>query len=119
MVLTSPSEIGVGFCRGASPFTGMPGWKKGSWAYHGDDGKLFLEKDQRVQFGDTYGVGDVIGCGSDMDKDEFFFTKNGTRVGQGYAGKLLCERLFAVVGVYCESFHFSVNFGPDGLMFSA
>lgn len=82
IVLTSPSVIGVGFCHEASPYTGMPGWKKGSWAYHGDDGKLFLDGGQGVQFGDTYGAGDVIGCGSDMDNDEFFFTKNGTRVGE-------------------------------------
>ena len=67
----------------------MPGWKKGSWAYHGDDGKLFMNGDQGVQFGDTYGVGDVIGCGSDMDKDEFFFTKNGTRVGKLLYGVLM------------------------------
>lgn len=82
IVLTSPSEIGVGFCHEASPCIGMPGWKKGSWAYHGDDGKFFLEEDQGAQFGGTYGVGDVIGCGSDRDKDEFFFTKNGRRVGE-------------------------------------
>lgn len=82
IVLTSPSEIGVGLCHEASPYIGMPGWKKGSWAYHGDDGNLFLESGQGVQFGDTFGAGDVIGCGSNMDNDEFFFTKNGTRVGE-------------------------------------
>lgn len=60
----------------------MPGWKKGSWAYHGDDGKLYLEQGQGVRFGDTYGASDVLGCGSDVDKDEFFFTKNGIRVGE-------------------------------------
>jgi hypothetical protein len=67
----------------------MPGWKKGSWAYHGDDGKLFLGKGQGVEFGDTYGLGDVIGCGSDIDKDEFFFTKNGTLVGEFLLKNLL------------------------------
>jgi len=60
----------------------MPGWNKGSWGYHGDDGKLYLEKGQGVRFGDTYGVGDVIGCEPDINKDEFFFTKNGTCVGK-------------------------------------
>ena len=27
-------------------------------------------------------------------------------------------RLFPVVGVDCKSFNFSVNFGPDGFMYS-
>jgi hypothetical protein len=60
----------------------IPGWEPGSWAYHSDDGNLFLSRASGMKFGDTYGVGDVIGCGSDMDKDELFFTKNGTRVGE-------------------------------------
>ena len=81
----------MGLCYEVSPYKGMPGWKKGSWAYHGDDGKLFLNGDQGVQFGDTYGVGDVIGCGSDMDGDELFFTKNGTRVGELRYDSLLYE----------------------------
>jgi len=107
----------------------MPGWKKGSWAYHGDDGKLYMERGQGVQYGDTYGTGDVICCGSDINKDELFFTKNGTRIGkfhqsfsisysnfiiQGSAGTSPSGRIFAVVGVGCEDFHFSINFGPGG-----
>lgn len=77
MYLTSISTIGVGLCHENSPFTGMPGWRKGSWAYHGDDGKLYLEAGHGLPYSDTFGAGDVVGCGSDISKDELFFTKNG------------------------------------------
>ena len=60
----------------------MPGWNEGSWAYHGDDGMLYLEGDQETQSSGKYGAGDVIGCGFDTDNDELFFTKNGTRIGE-------------------------------------
>jgi len=59
----------------------MPGWAKGSWAYHGDDGALFIESGQGISYGPTYGSGDVIGCGVDLHKNEMFFTKNGEHVG--------------------------------------
>lgn len=81
-VLTSPRIIGVGLCHEASHMTGMPGWEKGSWAYHGDDGVLYLQGDQVTHSSGNYGTGDVIGCGFDMDSDELFFTKNGTRIGE-------------------------------------
>jgi hypothetical protein len=82
IILTETSMIGLGLCREDSPPMGMPGWYTGAWAYHGDDGKLFLEKGQGKEFGETYGAGDVVGCGSDMDRDELFFTKNGKRIGE-------------------------------------
>jgi hypothetical protein len=69
--------IGIGFCHEDSDFTGMPGWGIWSWAHHGDDGKLFLETGSGSSYGDTFGTGDVVGCGSDITKDELFFTKNG------------------------------------------
>jgi hypothetical protein len=82
VVLTCHSIIGVGLCHENSSRTGMPGWEKGSWAYHGDDGKLFSEQDQGSEFGDLYGAGDIIGCGTDIDTNELFFTKNGRRIGK-------------------------------------
>jgi hypothetical protein len=113
----------------------MPGWRTGSWAYHGDDGKLFLEQGRGVRYGDTYGTGDVVGCGLDSKKNELFFTKNGEYVGKylrylyhftvdpnfpitGSAGSAPKGRLFAVVGIGCQGVHFSINFGPDGFRYN-
>jgi len=82
IILTCHSVIGIGLCRENSPHTGMPGWKRGSWAYHGDDGQLFLENGRGREFGDLYRAGDVVGCGANIDTDELFFTRNGTWIGE-------------------------------------
>ena len=80
--LTDSRMIGIGLCHELSSDTGMPGWSEGSWAYHGDDGNLYLEQGEGRAFGDLYGAGDVVGCGADIDKNELFFTKNGIRIGK-------------------------------------
>ncbi|KAF2181463.1 hypothetical protein K469DRAFT_713521 [Zopfia rhizophila CBS 207.26] len=94
----------------------MPGWGDGSWAFHGDDGKLFLERGQGVRYGDTYGTADVVGCGADSQKNELFFTKNGEYLGS--AGSVPKGRLFATVGIGCEGVHFSINFGLEEFRYS-
>jgi hypothetical protein len=113
----------------------MPGWEKGSWAYHGDDGNLFLEEGRGVKYGDTYGTGDVIGCGADYEENELFFTKNGEHLGK-YVRYIYCftadsnfstagssrsvpnGRLFAVVGIGSPGVHFSVNFGETAFRYN-
>jgi len=64
----------------------MPGWFEGSFAYHCDDGTLFLEHEEGQPFGPTYGMFDVVGCGVDFEKDEIFFTKNGEYIGMCVEG---------------------------------
>jgi hypothetical protein len=126
---------GLGLCHENSSCVGMPGWVEGSWAYHGDDGKLFLEKGSGIQYGETYGTGDVIGCGADSKKNELFFTKNGEYIGKylcylyhltvdsnfpitGPAGSAPKGQLFAVVGIGGPGVHFSINFGPSGFKYN-
>ena len=60
----------------------MPGWKYGSWAYHGDDGKKFSEVGIRAAYGPTYSTGDVVGCGLEIQTGSVFFTKNGENLGE-------------------------------------
>ena len=127
--------IGAGFCHEGSLSVGMPGWVEGSWAYHGDDGNLFLERGRGVQYGDTYGAGDVVGCGVDSKKNQLFFTKNGEYLGKylrylyhltvdsnfpitGSAGSAPKGQLFAVVGVGGQGTRFSINFGPSGFRYN-
>ena len=73
----------------------MPGWSNGSWAYHGDDGRIFKEASHAPRqyssmhgvtddpsYGPTYGTGDVIGCGTKLETGDVFFTKNGENLGK-------------------------------------
>lgn len=68
----------------------MPGWFEGSWAYHGDDGKLFLESGHpgispSADFGTKgkYGAGQVVGVGLDLETGEGFCTKDGVKLDMG------------------------------------
>jgi hypothetical protein len=78
----SPSILGIGVCGERSSPTGMPGWGAQSWGYHSDDGKLFTEDDRGRMYGPKYQTGDVIGCGSDVERKNIFFTKNGLPLGE-------------------------------------
>jgi hypothetical protein len=114
----------------------MPGWSEGSFAYHGDDGSLFLENQEGMPYGPTYGMFDVIGCGVDYGKGEVFFTKNGEYIGtyenrrepgvspcaNGWllSGKALSVppgEWFAVVGLGYKGARVSMNFGPSHLKY--
>lgn len=67
----------------------MPGWRKGSWGYYGDDGKLFIENGSGLVPSEDFGylgrfqAGDVVGCALDMKTGEGFCTKNGKRLKMG------------------------------------
>jgi hypothetical protein len=77
--------LGVGYCGENVPRNQMPGSFRGSWAYHGDDGELFIENEDGSapsrDFGDagTYSAGDVVGVGLDLETGEGFCTLNGER----------------------------------------
>ena len=116
----------------------MPGWAKGSWGYHGDDGKKFEELGfgrRGVPYGPTYGTGDTIGCGVDFTSRTAFFTKNGEKLGKWSTATSVMfpsadvgsidtaftnikGRLYPVVGISDPETKVTVNFGPDGFMFT-
>ena len=53
------------------------GWSE-TWAYHGDDGGIYLGSSSPLVIYGAYSQGDVVGCGID-NQNELFFTKNGKR----------------------------------------
>ena len=57
-----PSFIGVGFSASSVSLSRLPGWEKGSWGYHGDDGCAFEGSGKGRPYGPTFTTGDVIGC---------------------------------------------------------
>ena len=75
--------IGVGLSKKGTSLNMLPGWRWGSLGYHGDDGHLFdgtsgLGKD----YGPKFTANDIIGCGINFVKKEFFYTKNGETLGK-------------------------------------
>lgn len=79
----SCSEIGLGICSRYTSLNAFPGFTPSSWAYYGDDGKLFAESLRGIGtlYGETFGTGDVVGCKIAFG-DRVTFTKNGTSLGE-------------------------------------
>ncbi|KAF8252718.1 hypothetical protein K440DRAFT_684845 [Wilcoxina mikolae CBS 423.85] len=63
----------------------MPGWGLDSWGYHGDDGKLYCSSlfGKSRSWAETFGKGDVVGCGIGRRAGGISFTKNGKYLGVG------------------------------------
>ncbi|ELR23232.1 Dual specificity protein kinase [Acanthamoeba castellanii str. Neff] len=91
--------IAIGLSVFDYPLTHHPGWRRGSWGYHGDDGRKFGESGTGEPFGPSYTTGDVIGVGLHHQRKELFFTKNGFFLGVGFVG-ITEDILFPSVGLH-------------------
>lgn len=78
----------------------QPGWRRGSYAWHSDDGKKFggYTTGFPVNYGPKFGAGDTIGCGWDQLKREIFFTHNGKPLQVAFT-HVSEEHLFPAVGI--------------------
>jgi hypothetical protein len=76
--------IGIGFSGSKASLEKLPGWEPESWAYHGDDGKVFCCQSTGKSYGPKFTTGDVVGCGINFTKGSAFFTKNGVSQGEVY-----------------------------------
>lgn len=85
----SRGRIAVGLGRRNYPLNRMPGWNKGSVAYHCHDGKLLPDMAGFPEIATSAQQGDVIGCGMKFDSCSrsleanpiVFFTRNGEELG--------------------------------------
>ena len=73
-------EIGIGVAHLQHPLHRMPGWSKGSTAYHCNDGNVFKGLSNKSTFARAE-RGDVIGCGMNVSatnskRAQLFFTRN-------------------------------------------
>lgn len=109
--------IAVGFSSQQASLERLPGWESESWAYHGDDGKSFFGEGTGRNYGPTFGINDVIGCGVDFASGCAFFTKNGRNLGVAFK-ELKNVRLFPAVGMKkSPGSWISVNFGQKPFIF--
>ena len=93
----------------------MVGWDKGSIAYHADDGCLFNQDGEGMDYGPTWKKkGSVVGCAINLIRNEVFFTHNGKKLSTIYCNWLNNSE---------QDFHFCIgcrfggvkvraNFGP-------
>jgi hypothetical protein len=74
--------IVIGFCQSQIGKNRIPGWDKGTWAYHSDDGGLFIETSTAIVKHDENicKQGDVMGVGLNMETGGFYRTRNGKEI---------------------------------------
>lgn len=108
-------DIGVGLSTSEVSVTQqMPGWKKHSYGYHGDDGKKFGEGKTPGDW-PLYELDDVIGCGINFETDSIFFTRNGLLLGTAFEN-VSEDGLYPVVGFSnrnTETATVKINFGLE------
>eukprot|EP01117_Protostelium_nocturnum_P008754 TRINITY_DN3138_c0_g2_i1.p1 TRINITY_DN3138_c0_g2~~TRINITY_DN3138_c0_g2_i1.p1 ORF type:complete len:555 (-),score=134.48 TRINITY_DN3138_c0_g2_i1:1172-2836(-) len=109
--------IGIGIApRGYK--NAEPGWRIGSFGYHGDDGRVYHNSGWGKAWGPTYTAGDVIGCLINTKTRSISFTKNGTNLGVAFSSiqLLQCEYCLTV-GLHSYGEEISVNFGNEPFLF--
>lgn len=80
------SYFAVGYTQVQVAANDYPGMVEGSWAYHGDDGGLFVQAlGQGSSFseksdGEKYHTDSVVGCGLNMKTGKGYRTLNGKRL---------------------------------------
>jgi hypothetical protein len=84
--LISPRILAIGFCTKSYNLQELPGWWGVSWAWHSDDGKIYVNRELDIAEptpdfgpGGTFGAGDTVGVGIDVNTGEGFCTLNGAR----------------------------------------
>ncbi|KAF5624572.1 serine threonine phosphatase 6 regulatory ankyrin repeat subunit A [Fusarium sp. NRRL 52700] len=83
------NTVSLASVRPFVPQRSLPGWHEGSWAYHGDDGGLYVEDRWPAsrESDQTFDVDDVVGCGMDFETGKGYRTKNGVFLDSGIVSK--------------------------------
>jgi len=78
-------SVAVGLVPADYPSNRLPGWENGSYAYHGDEGRVYGGPiSYGARYGPSFGDGDVVGVGFCPFRGEIFFTHNGVFLGVAF-----------------------------------
>jgi len=107
--------MGIGLSHVTWGINRLPGWDKGSYGYHGDDGNAFCGSGQGQVYGPTFTTGDVIGCGLNLIDGSCFYTKNGHNLGTAFTD--MPAQLYPTVGLQTPGEIIDANFGQEPFVF--
>ena len=89
------------------------------YGYHGNQGKKG-NSNSLVSYGNSYTVGDIIGCAFDLDNNKIYFSKNGTfqNSGDPTSGSSGTGSAFDITDGYTYTPSFSSYFDDDRIAFN-
>ncbi|KAJ6235531.1 ran-binding protein 9/10 [Anaeramoeba flamelloides] len=109
--LGNKTAFGLGIVKVNHDLFGMPGWWD-SIGYHSDDGKLFFDDGKGLEYGPTYGVGQVVGLGIDIKEKYCFYVLDGKKLsiaGRGHS--MFNGSFYPAFGWNQGSIKFQINMG--------
>jgi hypothetical protein len=74
--------MGIGLSTSEVNLNRLPGWDKGSYGYHGDDGHSFCSSGTGILYGPTFTTDDYVGCCVNFLDNSCFYTRNGHNLGK-------------------------------------
>eukprot|EP00741_Cyanophora_paradoxa_P021193 tig00000237_g20454.t1 len=107
--------IGVGVCSQSVSLNRLPGWERGSFGYHGDDGNSFRGSGTGTAYGPTFTTGDIIGTCVNFLSNTIFYTKNGVSLGVAFSD--VKGTLFPTAGLRTPQECVEANFGQKPFRF--
>jgi hypothetical protein len=105
----------------------MPGWERGTYAMHSDDGHAYYNNDSTIfncksfAYGPAYQTpGVVIGCGYNFITSQIFFTHNGLLIGPAFVIPSLLKvgEICPCIGMMTPNSIYRVNVGQKPFMFN-
>ena len=112
----SKGHIYIGLTTSGTDLSRAPGWDRGTYGYHGDDGKKFAAQSLGTPYGPIFRQNDVIGCCVNFGNQSCFYTINGKSLGIAFKNIPL-NPLFPTVGVGSKNEKVEVNFGQSPFVY--
>ena len=110
--------VAIGFAGAAASLERLPGWEPNSYAYHGDDGKIFEGQSNGSVYRPGFGQHDTIGCGIDFSKKIAWFTKNGHDLQVAFRNLNFNAPVYPCIGMKKQpGVQIEVNFGQSPFVF--
>jgi len=106
--------VAIGLCPNDFSTTDLlPGWRRGSYGFHSDDGKKFGgDHGLGKSYSKPFGINDTVGCGINFRDNVIFFTRNGKFLGVAFLISDTLHEIWPVIGVDTLEI-VSVNFGAQ------
>jgi len=107
--------MGIGLSTSQVNLNRLPGWDKGSYGYHGDDGHSFCSSGSGIVYGPTFTTGDYVGCCVNFLENSCFYTRNGYNLGTSFRD--IPNEIYPTVGLQTPNESMEANFGLSPFKF--